>query len=78
MNIKELKKLLDEKGVSPNRYSLNGGLENDTLCIEKASYRWIVYYTERGNKYDEIGFCNENEACIYFYNLIINDFKDRS
>ena len=73
MNIEELKNLLDEKGISPNRYSLNGGLENDTLCIEKVFCKWVVYYTERGNKYNEKSFLNENDACEYFYKLLAED-----
>lgn len=48
-------------------------MKNDTICIDKIFFRWSVYYTENGIKYDEKGFSNENDACNYFYNLIMND-----
>lgn len=73
MDMNELKKLLIEKGVPSEKYSLNGGMKNDTICIDKVYSKWVVYYSEKGIKYNEVGFCNEQEACEYFYNMLIYD-----
>lgn len=70
MNRIELKELLIYENIPSNSYSLDGGLLNDTLCIDKTKRGWIVYYTERGVKYEEMGFPSEEDACFYFYERI--------
>jgi hypothetical protein len=65
MNRNQLKMLLDREGFDPRCYSLDDGLSNDTLCISNEAGRWCVYYTERGRRFDERWFDDENEACEY-------------
>jgi hypothetical protein len=63
VNRQDLKKLLDSRGVDPRRYNLDGGLDNDTLCIKRQGNRWCVYYTERGEQFDRRCYPTEDEAC---------------
>jgi hypothetical protein len=70
MTKKELIKLLEKDNIPKNSYSLDGGLPNDRLCLDKAYSGWVVYYTEMGEKYEEIGFASEEDACEYFYRRI--------
>ena len=70
MNRIELSELLISEEIPSNSYSLDGGLQNDTLCIDRTSCGWIVYYTERGVKFEEMGFPSEEDACSYFYERI--------
>ena len=63
MNKQQLEKILLMNKVPKELYSLNGGLPNETYCIEKENDRWQVYYSERGIKTSIGYFENEEEAC---------------
>lgn len=70
MKVNELKKRLDEIGVSEDVYSIMfGGLPNERLCIVKEEM-WKVYYSERGRRSGEKFFETEEEACEYFFELL--------
>lgn len=67
MTVYELKKNLDEIGVSDDLYSIMiGGFPNDKLCLVKEE-TWQVYYSERGKKVGEKFFEREEDACAYFF-----------
>lgn len=70
MNKKELAEILRKENVPENTYSLDGGLPNDSMCLEKNAAGWEVYYSERGQKYHEKYFFTEEEACEYLYHRI--------
>lgn len=63
MNKKQLENILLMNEVPKELYSLNGGLPNETYCIEKENERWQVYYSERGIKTNIGYFVNEEDAC---------------
>ena len=69
MNIIELKAKLNELGVEPNEYSLEGSVANwNTIVLYKNYSIWEVFYVdERGNRDDKHTFHSENEACEYIY-----------
>jgi hypothetical protein len=77
MNIKELKKRLKKDKIPKKRYWLNLKLPGevysagDTLCLGRNEENWEVYYTERGSRFDVHVFDNEQKACEYFYDRII-------
>jgi hypothetical protein len=76
MNTQELNKKLDDAKINPQYYSLNGfegGIYNDRIILEKEGAHWLVYYTERGNKYDIHVFNTEDEACLFLFNWINRD-----
>lgn len=50
MNDDEFYKEMDAAGVPRDSYSLQGGLPNEAYCIELVGSKWVVYYSERGNK----------------------------
>lgn len=66
----ELVQLLEKENIPLNSYCLDGGLPNDRLCLDRTRQGWIVYYTEMGEKYEEVGFPSEEDACKYFYKRI--------
>ena len=70
MTRKELLILLEKEHIPKHYYSLEGGLPNDALCLNKINSSWVVYYSEMGEKYNEIGFPSEESACEYFYNKL--------
>lgn len=70
----ELKRVLDQEGFNPQRYSLQGGLPDERYCLDQlADGRWSVYGSERGEKVAERVFTTEHEACQYLLHLLRRD-----
>lgn len=70
----ELAVALAGAGVNPAVYSLEGGLPNDTYCIDRAGgSRWVVYYSERGSKFNERFFNDESGACHYLLQTLVGE-----
>jgi hypothetical protein len=67
----ELHQLLLASNAPTDLYSLNGGLPNESFCLNKEDDVWEVYYSERGVKSQLKRFESEEEACEYFYKIII-------
>ncbi|CAH0135816.1 hypothetical protein SRABI80_00272 [Peribacillus frigoritolerans] len=67
----ELEKLLIKDNVPKNLYSLNGGLPNEVLCLNKRDNILEVYYSERGLKSNLKKFDTEDDACEYFYKTVL-------
>ncbi|MBD8138040.1 hypothetical protein [Peribacillus frigoritolerans] len=67
----ELEKLLIKDNVPKNLYSLNGGLHNEVLCLNKRDNILEVYYSERGLKSNLKKFDTEDDACEYFYKTVL-------
>jgi len=70
MNLSELRDRLEQVGVPDDLYSLDGGLWGDRICIEKRGTSWLVYHSERGQRFDEATFGSESEACDRLYELL--------
>ena len=77
MNLKELKKKLDEQNVPTDMYSLNGWNPNEMMCIERKDQKWQVYCSERGMKTGMKIFKREVDACQYLYNIVMFCYRDR-
>jgi len=74
MNKKELEENLIALVVHPRNYTLNGPPYWDSSMVleplhnkNKSIEKWTVFNFERGKRYDEQLFDNENEACVYMY-----------
>ena len=66
----ELKNQLDGLSVDPRSYSLDGSLANDAMILEHVYGKWIVFYSERGERNDEATFLTEADACKYIFDLL--------
>lgn len=66
----ELIEQLKKENIPEYYYSLDGGMLNDKLCMDKTRLGWVVYYSEMGERSQEIGFASEDDACEYFYKRI--------
>lgn len=74
MNRAELAIKLEQSGVSPEAYSLDGGLPNECYVLDRESNeRWTVYYSERGQKSGYRSFDSESAACQYFLERVLRD-----
>ena len=56
-------------------YSLDGGLPNESFCLNEEDGVWEVYYSERGVKSQLKRFASEGEACDYLYKVILEMVK---
>ena len=75
MTIKELKQRLINEKIPREAYSFNKEFPDESYCIRRKYCLWEVYYSERGLKSGLMIFSREEEACIYFYDLLINALK---
>ena len=66
MRIDELKAIVDERAKRRSAYSVDEGLADDALIIERVHGRFVVYYYERGRRSFEKWFEHEEEAVSYF------------
>jgi hypothetical protein len=73
MNRKSLRDKLDQENVSPDAYSLEGGLPLEQYCMSNDRSLWCVYYSERGQRTGERCFDGEDEACAYMLDLLLRD-----
>lgn len=71
MTLAKLSARLKQENIPARVYSLNGGLANDTYCIENKADGWDVYYTGRGEKFDVENFSSEDAACDRLYQRIM-------
>jgi hypothetical protein len=66
MNRSELERKIKNLGAPRDSYCLNGGFPNEALCLSESSNIWSIYYSEHGQKTEEIFYKNEEEACDGF------------
>lgn len=70
MNRKTLESRLNDLGVNPRFYSLDGSLLIAGIVLQESYGKWTVFdLDERGNKSDERTFASEDAACQYLYEL---------
>ena len=72
MKIKELKKVVSRMYIPSSCHNLNGGTPSDTYCLERFRKQWVIYYSERGKKYDIEYYDSEERACEVFYRILKN------
>ena len=63
MDTGDLRVELDRLGIDPSRYSLKGGRPDQGFAMKREGRKWIVYYSERGGRYDIEKFTTEDAAC---------------
>lgn len=73
MTVKELRCRLEEEGVRPNAYDLDGSGTDEAYCLERVGTTWIVYYRERDLHRDEKAFKSEHAACSFLLRRILKD-----
>jgi hypothetical protein len=72
MDIAALNNALTEGGHDPQSYRVLDAPGESTWCIRKQGKAWLVFYFERGAKWELQRFVTEDAACEYFLNRIIH------
>lgn len=71
MNVQELQEKLIALGVPSNYYSINNSISADTYILNKVYDYWEFFYVdERGGQNDYRKFNNENDACLYMFEVL--------
>ena len=72
MNRASCRAILDQEGVRPSAYSLEGDRDN-AYCLGIAEGGWTVWFSERGRRIDEMQFDTEDEACSELVLRVVED-----
>lgn len=64
---------LERNGVPERAYSLSGGNRPERYCIDEGPDGWSVYYSEKGNRNDEVVLATEDEACRKLLEWVLAD-----
>ena len=72
MNIAELRSALVAGNFRSDEYRILEAPDDSTWCIRKQGKTWLVFYFERGTRWELQRFKTETDACEYFYNQITN------
>lgn len=66
--------LLNNNNISPDIVHFENSVA-DGYYISKNYYRWEVFFRERGNDYNCMGFPSESDALEYLLNKLISHKK---
>ncbi len=69
---------LRAEGVDRRTYNLSGALQNDSWILDGNGRVWIVFYFERGDRYEETQFGDESSALEYLVGKVLADPTTRA
>lgn len=70
MNITSLREILANGQQDPRGYKILEEPDENTWCLRKQGKTWLVFYFERGTKWELQRFKTESAACEYFLNRV--------
>lgn len=77
MNKHELRARLIALNVLESAYCLDGGLPSESYTLAQHGSRWLVYYSERGQRSSLVTFDDESLACLHLLALVEGDKTTR-
>ena len=60
---------LSDINIPKDAISFQGGFPPDSHCITRVGRKWEVYFSERGQKTDQVFFDSEQDACEYLLSI---------
>jgi len=78
MSREQLRELLIANSIRPACYELDGRRADMAYVLERKNSKWAVYYTERGQRFDEQTFEGEDEACRYIRDQLLSTDSTRT
>ncbi len=64
----EFLELLDKHNINKNIVVFDD--ISDGYCVRKNYYRWEIFFRERGEEYDCVGFPTESDALKYLFDKL--------
>jgi hypothetical protein len=74
----ELISAANREGIRRSSYSLEGGLPPEKYVLAEENGHWVVYYSERGERRDQLTFDNEQDACDQLFLWLVEDRTTRT
>jgi hypothetical protein len=65
MRVADAQEIAVAARIDPTSYSFESE-RHEALCLLAHGQSWQVFLSERGQRYEERTFGNEDEACVYF------------
>jgi hypothetical protein len=72
MNVPKLKTALRDGKFDTSGYRILEAPDESTWCLKRQGKTWLVFYFERGQRWQLHRFNDEAAACEYFYNRIVH------
>lgn len=69
MTKSEFSELLKEHNIN-EELVVFGDAAKDGYCVRKNYFRWEVFFCERGQEYDCVGFPSESNALQYLFDKL--------
>jgi hypothetical protein len=69
----EFVRAADREGIRRSSYSLEGGLPPEKYVLNEEDGRWAVYYSERGERRDQLILDSEEEAYDQLFLWLVED-----
>jgi len=73
MDRQGLRAELDRALVDPAFYDLEGAARDNTFVLRGSGGKWVVFFSERGRRWEERQFDTEDGACRYLLHLVLRD-----
>ena len=73
----KLQSLLDDEGIDPRSYRLDGGHPSEAYVLDRRGDQWVTYYSERGLESALAFFASEARACRCLRDLLLRDSSTR-
>jgi hypothetical protein len=77
VNRNSLRGVLQTEQVREYAYSIDGTLQDESMCLEAVPGGWAVFYAERGLRSGERVFGTEDEACQFLAGRLLADPSNR-
>ncbi len=76
MRVADVREIVEAARVDPTYYSFDGE-RHEALCLLAAGQKWLVFLSERGQRYEEHSFETEDEAGTYFLKRLFRLWRPR-
>lgn len=77
MNSSEAEAIVVAACVDPAYYSI-GAERHEALCLLHEGTVWRVFLSERGRRYEEQSFPDEDAACVFFLKRLFQLWRPRA
>lgn len=76
MQLDDVREIVHAARVDPTYYSFDGD-RHEALCLLVRGQEWVVFLSERGERFEEQRFSTEDEACVYFLKRLFRLWRPR-
>lgn len=76
MRVADVREIVESARVGPAYYSFDEE-RHEALCLLPEGPSWKVFVSERGRRWEEMTFDDEDAACVYFLERLFKLWRGR-